>query len=73
MTRYYWTDIPAMDCMTEEQELESFDILDNLTDNTENVKREFNRKWMLAKKYGMDEYADELVRLIEKIDYYRKA
>ena len=58
---------------TEEQELEAFDVLDNLIDNVETVKRELNRKLALAKKYGYDEYADELAYLLEKLDTFRKA
>ena len=58
---------------TEEQELDMLDTLDNLTDNVENVKAELNRKLMLAKKYGYDEYADELVILLEKLDTLRKS
>lgn len=61
--------IPVADIVPDD-----FDVLtENLTDNLTNVKTEFDRKMALAKKYGFDEYADELVRLIEKIDYYRKA
>lgn len=44
-----------------------------LVDNVETVKRELNRKMMLANKYGYDEYADELARLLEKLDTFRKA
>lgn len=47
--------------------------IDNLTDTLDNVKRELNRKLALANKYGYDEYADELARLLEKLDAFRKA
>lgn len=45
----------------------------DVVDNVDNVKRELNRKLMLANKYGYDEYADELARLLEKLDVFRKA
>lgn len=38
----------------------------------QNVKRELNRKLMLAQKYGYDEYADELTALLERMDMLRK-
>ena len=44
-----------------------------IVDNVETVKRELNRKLMLANKYGYDEYADELAHLLEKLDAFRKA
>lgn len=47
--------------------------IDNLTDTLDNIKRELNRKLALANKYGYDEYADELARLLEKLDAFRKA
>ena len=37
------------------------------------VKRELNRKMELARKYGYDEYADELAYLLEKLDAFRRA
>ena len=58
--------------MTDEQELDWIDEIDNITDTLENVKRELNRKLMLAKKYGYDEYASELAILLEKMDMFRK-
>lgn len=36
------------------------------------VKRELNRKLMLAQKYGYDEYADELADLLEQMDIFSK-
>ena len=48
------------------------DAVDNLTDTLDNVKKELNRKLMLANKYGYDEYADELAVLLEKLDDFRK-
>jgi len=36
------------------------------------VKRELNRKLMLAQKYGYDEYADELADLLEQMDVLSK-
>lgn len=54
-------------------ETDWLEAIDNLTDSIDNVKRELNRKLMLAKKYGYDEYADELARLLEKLDVFRKA
>ena len=73
MKNVYWMTTGIMDEQTEEQELEAFDVLDNLIDNVETVKRELNRKLALAKKYGYDEYADELAYLLEKLDTFRKA
>ena len=54
-------------------EMDWIDAVDNLTDTLENVKRELNRKLMLANKYGYEEYADELAVLLEKLDAFRKA
>jgi molecular chaperone GrpE (heat shock protein) len=62
-----------MDYPTETQELDWREQIDNLTDTLDNVKRELNRKLALANKYGYDEYADELARLLEKLDAFRKA
>ena len=73
MHNVYWITTDIMDETTEEQELARLDVLDNLTDNVENVKRELNRKMMLAHKYGYAEYADELAVLLEKLDAFRKA
>lgn len=72
MRNVYWMNTSVMDERTEEQELNAVDILDNLTDNVTNVKNELNRKLALARKYGYDEYADELVHLVEKLDMLRK-
>lgn len=36
------------------------------------VKRELNRKLMLAYKYGYDEYAEELIDLLEQMDIYSR-
>ena len=36
------------------------------------VKRELNRKLMLAQKYGYEEYADELADLLEQMDILSK-
>lgn len=58
----------------EYERCELFDIeRADVVDNVDNVKRELNRKLMLANKYGYDEYADELARLLEKLDTFRKA
>lgn len=73
MRNVYWMTTDIMDTKTEEQELDWLDEIDNLTDTLDNVKRELNRKLMLANKYGYEEYADELVILLEKLDAFRKA
>lgn len=73
MRNVYWMTTDIMDTTTEQQELDWLDEIDNLTDTLDNVKRELNRKLSLAKKYGYDEYADELVILLEKLDMLRKA
>ena len=73
MRNVYWMTTDIMDTKTEEQELDWLDEIDNLTDTLDNVKRELNRKLALANKYGYDEYADELVILLEKLDAFRKA
>ena len=62
-----------MDYPTDAQELDWLEQIDDLTDTLDNVKRELNRKLMLANKYGYDEYADELAHLLEKLDAFRKA
>lgn len=71
MKKYYVNSFDDMP--TEEQELDWLEEIDNLTDTLDNVKTELNRKWQLAMKYGFDEYADELIILIEKLDAFRKA
>ena len=43
-------------------------VLHDVTDRKRDVKRELNRKLMLAKKYGMDEYIDEICDLMEQMD-----
>lgn len=73
MKKQYYETLPVGIVRTDEQELDWIDEVDNLTDTLDNVKRELNRKLMLAQKYGYDEYADELVILLEKLDAFRKA
>lgn len=73
MRNVYWMTTDIMDTTTEEQELNRITELDDIVDNVDNVKRELNRKMMLANKYGYDEYADELAILLEKLDTFRKA
>lgn len=73
MRNVYWMTTDIMDTTTEQQELDWLEAIDNLTDTLDNVKRELNRKLALANKYGYDEYADELVILLEKLDAFRKA
>lgn len=73
MRNIYWMTTDIMDTMTDEQELDRIDVIDTLTDNAETVKAELDRKLILAKKYGYDEYADELAILLEKLDTFRKA
>lgn len=41
-------------------------------DGYDAVKAELNYKLMLSRKYGYDEYADELAGLLEKLDMYRR-
>ena len=72
MMNPYWMSAIHNTEPTEAQELEALEALDTLTDNLSTVKAELNRKLILAQKYGMDEYADEIVILLEKLDYYRK-
>lgn len=73
MRNVYWMTTDIMDTKTDEQELDWLEEIDNLTDTLDNIKRELNRKLALANKYGYDEYADELARLLEKLDAFRKA
>ena len=73
MKNLYWMNKTIMDERTDEQELVALELLDDLTDNVENVKRELNRKLALANKYGYGEYADELALLLEKLDTFRKS
>ena len=58
---------------TEYAELESFDAdaVDTF-DNIGNIRQELNRKLMLARKYGFDEYADDIVDLLARLDTLRK-
>lgn len=73
MRNVYWMTTDIMDTTTEQQELDWLEEIDNLTDTLDNVKKELNRKLMLANKYGYDEYADELAILLEKLDAFSKA
>lgn len=72
MRNPYWMTRDVMDTTTDEQELDWIDEIDNLTDTLDNVRQELNRKLMLARKYGFDEYSDELVNLLAKLDRFRK-
>ena len=58
--------------MTEEQEIDWIEEIDTMESTLENIKRELNRKLMLAKKYGYDEYGDEVVKLMEMLNNVRK-
>ena len=71
MKKYYVNSFD--DVRTEQQELDWIDSIDNLTDTLDNVKRELDRKLILARKYGWNEYIDELSILLEKLDAFRKA
>ena len=73
MKHFDFTNTTVMDYPTEAQELDWLEQIDDLTDTLDNVKRELNRKLALANKYGYDEYADELARLLAKLDAFRKA
>ena len=58
---------------TEYADLESFDAdAFDTFDNIGNVRQELNRKLMLARKYGFDEYADDIVDLLARLDTLRK-
>lgn len=58
---------------TEYAELESFDAdAFDTFDNIGNVRQELNRKLMLARKYGFDEYADDIADLLARLDTLRK-
>lgn len=54
-------------------ETDWIDAIEDIAYTYDNVKRELNRKLMLAKKYGYDEYADELAHLLELVDAFRRA
>lgn len=58
---------------TEYADLASFDAdsVDTF-DNIGNVRQELDRKLMLARKYGFDEYADDIVDLMARLDTLRK-
>ena len=43
-------------------------VLVDVSDRRAEVKKELDRKLMLAKKYGYDEYADELTDLLAELD-----
>ena len=43
-------------------------VLVDVSDRRAEVKKELDRKLMLAKKYGYDEYADELTNLLAELD-----
>ena len=44
----------------------------DVTDKYRDAKRALNEKLMLARKYGYDEYADELIDLLEQVDRFGK-
>lgn len=56
--------------MTEEQELTVLEF--DMTVTVEQIKQELNEKLMLARKYGYDEFGDEVIRLMEKLNTVRK-
>lgn len=41
-------------------------------DGYDAIKAELNYKLALSMKYGYDEYSDELAKLLEKLDMYRR-
>ena len=43
-------------------------VLMDVSDRRAEVKKELDRKLMLARKYGYDEYADELYNLLAELD-----
>lgn len=43
-------------------------VLHDVRDRLKEVKEVLNEKLMLAKKYGMDEYEDEILTLLEDMD-----
>lgn len=71
--RFSFDTLTVMDYPTEQQEIDWLDEVENITYTYDNVKRELNRKLALAKKYGYDEYSDELAHLLEMVDAFRKA
>lgn len=71
--RFSFDTLTVMDYPTEQQEMDWLDEVENITYTYDNVKRELNRKLALAKKYGYEEYADELAHLLEMVDAFRKA
>jgi len=73
MKNFTFENRTVLDYPTETQEMDWLDEIENITYTYENVKRELNRKLALAKKYGYDEYADELAHLLEMVDVFRKA
>lgn len=48
-------------------------VLIDVSDRVREVKEELNQKMELANKYGMDEYIDELAKLLEELDTLNKA
>ena len=48
-------------------------VLIDVSDRIREVKEELNQKMELANKYGMDEYIDELAKLLEELDTLNKA
>lgn len=47
-------------------------VLTPVSVRLKDVKRRLNEKLMLARKYGYDEYADELADLLEEMDNLSK-
>lgn len=47
-------------------------VLRDVSDKYQETKDELNRKLILARKYGYDEYADELVNLLGDLHRYGK-
>lgn len=48
-------------------------VLIDVSDRLREVKQELNRKLALARKYGMDEYEDEIINLMADMDRLSKA
>ena len=47
-------------------------VLTDVTDKLRDIKRELNRKLELARKYGYDEYEDEILALLERMDMFSR-
>ena len=53
-------------------DVETFDADVDASESIANVRKELDRKLILARKYGFDEYADDIIDMLAKLDALRR-